>query len=85
MKYLVLRDCYVNDRFRREGETVNLPDDMRKSPKNFAPVDAPDASEKPSEQSHKHFYRKDGTCACGTVLSAKAMKRRERKANKAKS
>ena len=29
---------------------------------------------------HKHHYRKDGTCACGAVLSATMMKKRELKA-----
>ncbi len=35
MQYLVLRDCYVGEVFRRQGDTVELPDDLEKSEKNF--------------------------------------------------
>lgn len=38
MKYLVLRDCYIN-RFYHAGDKVELPDAMEKSPKNFQPLE----------------------------------------------
>jgi len=41
MKHICLRDCYVNDRFWRRGETYELPEAMEKSPKNFSPVAEP--------------------------------------------
>lgn len=43
--------------------------------------------ETPEEKSapvHKHYYRKDGICACGAKLSPAGMKRRELKARKGK-
>ncbi len=39
MKYLCLRDCFVNSVLWREGKTYELPDKMGKSPKNFKPTD----------------------------------------------
>jgi len=41
MKYITLRDCYVNDRLWRKGEVYELPDEMNKSEKNFKPLDEP--------------------------------------------
>ncbi|MEE8471223.1 MAG: hypothetical protein V3S51_07835 [Dehalococcoidia bacterium] len=39
MQYLVLRDCYVGDVFRRKGETYDLPDGVEVSDKNFEPME----------------------------------------------
>jgi len=47
MKYLCLRDCFVNSRLWREGQTYDLPDAMEKSPKNFKPVGAEPEPEAP--------------------------------------
>jgi hypothetical protein len=47
MKYLCLRDCFVNSRLWREGQTYNLPDTMKISPKNFKPVKLDDEQEAP--------------------------------------
>lgn len=38
MKYLCLRDCYVEDVLWRKGEVYELPDNMVKSEKNFQPL-----------------------------------------------
>ena len=35
MKYRCLRNCFVNDRYFKEGEVYKLPDSMEKHPKNF--------------------------------------------------
>ncbi len=48
MPYLVLRDCYVGEMFRAKGSTVELPDALEKSEKNFKLIgasaeDAPEA------------------------------------------
>ena len=96
MKYLCRKSCFVNGQIYLKDEVRELPDSMVKPEKNWQlvggePVVEPtsDATEKPPETSeppvHKHHYRKDGTCACGAVLSLAAMKRRERKAKKAQS
>lgn len=45
MKYLCLRDCYVNDRFWSKGEVYELDVDMEKSEKNFKAVEAPEPEE----------------------------------------
>lgn len=45
MRYLTLRDCYVNDRLWREGDIYELPEAMEKSPKNFKPLDEPRVAE----------------------------------------
>jgi len=47
MNYICLRDCYVGDRFRRQGEIYDLPDDMEKSPKNFRLVGEPEPESTP--------------------------------------
>ena len=50
MKYICLRNCYVNDRFWHQGEVYELPDDMVKSEKNFKPVsDVPESPTSPAE------------------------------------
>jgi len=39
MKYHVLRNCYTREcQYFRKGDTVELPDGMYKSPKNFKPL-----------------------------------------------
>ena len=50
MKFLCLRDCYVNDRFWHQGEVYELPEAMEKSEKNFKPIEEPipDAPELPT-------------------------------------
>ncbi len=35
MSYLVLRNCYINDKYFAKGQAVKLPEDFPKSPKNF--------------------------------------------------
>lgn len=70
MKYLCLRDCYVGDSLYYQGQAYELPDDMRKSEKNFQlleeqPVEAkpvPDTQEKPREP-------KSGEYLCSKCLS----------------
>lgn len=48
MRYHVLRNCYVNDRYYSKGEVKELPEDMWKSEKNFKPVsDAPESVTSP--------------------------------------
>ena len=49
MKYICLRNCFVNDRFHHQGETYELPDDMRKSEKNFRPLEQPEPAPAPDE------------------------------------
>ena len=86
MKYLCLRNCFVNGQIYLKGETHELPDDMDKPERQWQPIGGePDTPEKPREPVHKHYYHKDGKCACGAVLSPAGMKRRELKAKKAKS
>ena len=41
MKYLCLRDCFVDSRYWVEGRTYELPASMEKTPKNFKAVDEP--------------------------------------------
>ena len=41
MKYICLRNCFVNSRFHHQGETYELSDDVRKSEKNFRLVEEP--------------------------------------------
>ena len=52
MKYLCLRNCYVEDVLWRKGEVYELPDNMVKSEKNFQPlgeqpVEEPEPKPKP--------------------------------------
>ena len=62
MKYICLRDCFVDSRFWHEGRTYDLPDDMQKTLKNFKLVNEPESPmEKPAF-----------TCpVCRKVLTAK--------------
>ena len=43
MEYLVLRTCYVNDRYFTKGEVKELPDDFPIYEKNFSPVGVQEA------------------------------------------
>ncbi len=45
MRYLCLRDCFVDSRLWRSGEVYDLHDSMQKAEKNFRPLDAPKATE----------------------------------------
>ena len=60
MQYKVLRDCYVNDRLWFAGSTVELPDDMEKSPKNFEPVGAKtQKADKHNDEPEVYVSKKD--------------------------
>jgi len=41
LKYLCLRDCYTNDHFYRNGDVYDLPDNVKKSEKNFGVIESP--------------------------------------------
>lgn len=38
-QYFVLRNCFTGDRYYAQGNVVDLPPDLEKSPKNFRAVD----------------------------------------------
>ncbi len=41
MKYVCLRNCFVNVQLWKKDKTYELPEAMEKDPKNFRPVDVP--------------------------------------------
>lgn len=55
-KYLVLRNCYVEDRYFSKGDVVKLPDTFPKNEKNF------------SKMRHQDTPKGSATCPdCGKV------------------
>lgn len=72
-KVPVCNVCLTSGKWREllpvpEPEPVpEAPESTPEQLKASAPAPAPKAEPKP----HKHFYRKDGTCACGKKRKAK--------------
>jgi len=85
MKSRCLRNCFIDGQIYLKGEEYELPNSLKNSPK-FQPLGQPVEVEAEGRGPvHKHYYRRDGTCACGAKLAPAWMKRRELKAKKAKS